>query len=238
MTPFRCAAVCLIAAALAVHSAARAEPAKASLSTTERPQAGVVTKPPLKLGNFGLCDFPQNAHAFPSSPVPVVAEQCADVQTFVATSAKPITGAYCGGFLVAFGPMGDLKPYLDDIALQADWGDEPPNEANCASATVAAAAWGARCTNKLCTTGEWEKIGATFHTKGTWNAISKTCYLGFSFTSSKKQFRTLNLEIVATQVENGQTVRKRAKGTIIAQRGNGQCFGAKVPPLKRKQSSD
>lgn len=57
-----------------------------------------------------------NADDFPSNPVPVDHRQCENSQTFAATSAQPSTGnSTCVGLTMAFGPMGDLKPYLDRV---------------------------------------------------------------------------------------------------------------------------
>jgi hypothetical protein len=231
MTPcIRVIAVCVIAAAYALHLPAFAEPVKGSLSATERPLGDLAKQPPVKAASYGLCNAPQNADAFPSSPVPVEPSKCHNSQKFSATSSTPSTGGSCGGFTVAFGPMGDLKPYLDGVTLAADWGDVALTAANCASARLAAVGWGARCTDDACTSAQWEKIGGPQQRKGTWNATNQKCYMPLTFASADKKYKTLNLDIIATVVENGQTVRKRAKGTITVRRGNGKCFSADKSP--------
>jgi hypothetical protein len=220
--------VCSIAAAIALHVPVLAEPVKGSTSTTERPLGDAPTQAPPKAATYGMCDAPQNADAFPSSPVPVEHGKCENSQKFSATSNKPSTGGSCGGFTVAFGPMGDLKPYLNHVLLRAEWGDVPLTAAKCASARLAAVGWGARCMDDACTSAEWEKLGAPKQRKGTWNATTQSCYVYVAdfFGGADKKYKTLNLDIITTVVENGQTVRKRAKGTITAHRGNGKCFSA------------
>ena len=99
---------------------------------------------------------------------------------------------------------------------------------------MAAVAWGERCTDEACTAAQWEKICGPSQRKGFWNTTSQVCYIGLSFSSAGKKYKTLNLDVIATAVENGETVRKRAKGTITARRGNGQCVGATATPAKKQ----
>ena len=75
-----------------------------------------------------------------------------------------------------------------------------------------------------------QKIGGPQRRKGTWNATSQVCYVPVTFASGDKKYKALNLDIIASMVENGQTVRKRAKGTIMVRRGNGQCFSIDKSP--------
>jgi hypothetical protein len=226
---------CLLTAAITPHLPALALPTIGSLSATEHPHVEVVSKPPFKVSTFGLCEAPQNADAFPSNPVPVEAQTCFDVQQFTATSNTPITAGTCSGFSVAFGPMGGLKLNMDTVELLAEWGDEPLNPRNCANARVAAVGWGALCTSKACATAEWEKIGGPTQSKGVWNPTFKRCDLQVGFGVAKKIYKTLNLEIIATQLVNGQPVRKLTKGTIRLSRNNGQCVTLPAqPPLKRE----
>jgi len=223
----RFAFLCSLAIAIAFPVPALAAPDKGKWSTTERPLLDIQQQGPLKVATYGMCSGPQNADAFASSPVPVEEGKCDNSQKFTATSDGPSTGGSCGGFTVAFGPMGDLKPYLDRVIVRADWGDTPLTAANCASARVAAVGWGARCTNDACTTAEWEKLGGPKQRKGFWNTTSKVCYIELGFTSTGK-FKTLNLDVIATLPENGKTVRKRAKGWIYASHPNGKCFSTTV----------
>jgi hypothetical protein len=229
----RVVSACLVCIASALHIPALAEP-KGKWPTTERPLPDIDKQGPLKALSYGLCDGPQNADAFASSPVPVEAEKCHNSQTFSATSANASYGGTCGGFTVALGPKGDLKPYLDHVTLRADWGDTALTSANCAKARVAAVGWGARCTNDACTTAQWEKIGGPTQRKGYWNTTSQVCYIEVGFNSSGKKFKTLSLDIIAKVVENGQTVRKRAKGTIRASHPNGKCLSTTVPTKEKR----
>ena len=214
---------CLVAIAIVFPVAAVAAPPG---NPTESPLVDVGTAP-LPAVTYGLCSGPQNADAFPSRPVAVEYGKCHDTQQFTATSLGPSTGGSCGGFTVAFGPMGDLKPSLNhSIILRAEWGDTALTAANCTKAKVAAVGWGARCTNDACTTAEWQKIGGPKQKKGTWDATSNTCSTLVQFGSSDKKFKTLNIDIIATLPEGGQTVRKRAKGFIYASNPNGKCLSA------------
>ena len=203
------------------------------LSTTERPLADVANRPPPKPSTYGLCDAPQNADSLPLRPVAVTKGKCDDTQRFSMTSAQPSTGETCGGYTVAFGPLGDLKPYLDRVNMIADWGDAPLTEAQCAKARVAAVGWGARCTNAECTEAEWQRIGDPKQRAGTWNSTSKVCYIRANFVSKDTKFRTLNLDVIATLDQGGTVVRKHAKGTIIASHPNGKCFSATVKPRSK-----
>jgi hypothetical protein len=228
----RIASVCLLAITIVLPIASLAAPMG---SPTETPLPDVEKQPPTKPVTYGLCDAPQNADAFPSSPVRVVPGTCQNSQQFTATSPGPSTGGNCGGFTVAFGPMGDLKPYLNhSIILRADWGDTALTAATCAQAKVAAVAWGARCTDKLCTTAEWEKIGGPKQRTGTWNTTSGTCYISVQFNSSDKEFKTLNIDVIATLPAGGQTVRKRAKGYIYVSQPNGKCLSAPAKPTRKE----
>ena len=233
MTPqLRTLLLCLLAVVIAVPLDALAESGKWAAS--EHPLDDVAKQPTPKPVTYGLCDAPQNADAFPSSPVRVVETTCDFQQKYSATSNKPSTGGSCGGFTVAFGPKGDLKPHLYRITLAANWGDQALTASNCTTAKVAAVGWGARCTDDACTSATWEKIGGPTQATGHWNTVSNVCYVGVSFAQAdkSKKYKTLNIDIIATVVENGKTVRKRAKGTITARIGNGKCVS--VPAKARK----
>lgn len=200
------------------------------LAPGERPQATAAGPRPT-LATFGLCTAPQNADDFASTPVPQVQTRCEYTQTFSARSVDPsYGGATCGGYTVAFGPMGDLKTNMKSVSLTAEWGDTPiASAAACASARIAAVAWGYRCDNDACSEGGWDKIEIQRQTSGTWSSTSQSCTVRLSFGGADSRYNTLNLDVIATQVVNGSTVRKRARGTIEARRGNGQCFSASAP---------
>jgi hypothetical protein len=183
----------------------------------------VAKRTPPEAATYGLCNAPQNAEAFPSTPLRVQSDQCFNFQKVSATSNMPSPDATCGGFTMALGPLGDLKPHLQRVKLSAEWGDVALSAENCASASLAAVGWGARCSDDACTSAKWEKIGGPQQRAGTWNTASQVCYLGVTFTSTNKKYKTLNLDVIATLVESGESVRKRAKGTIRARVANGKC---------------
>ena len=195
------------------------------LSAAERPHIAT-TAPNYQAATYGLCSAPQNADAFPSSPVPVVETDCHYTQKFEATSAGPSHGGSCGGYTVVFGPMGDLKRTMSTTTLSAAWADAPLTSGTCASARIAAAAWGYRCDDDACSTGAWQRIGAPTSKKGTWHANNQTCGLAVSFGGVNHRYKTLNIDIIASRMENGSSVRKRASGKIEVRRGNGKCVSA------------
>ena len=52
-------------------------------------------------------------------------------------------------------------------------------------------------------------------------------------TSEGVKYRTLNLDTITSVVENGQIIRKRAKGTILAElKKEGPCLSAEAKPAK------
>jgi len=239
----RACCIWFAATAIGLHAPAFAQPGK--WATSENPLNGATKQGPMKAtSTYGMCSGPQNADASAQSPVPVVEGKCDNSQTFSATSLGPSTGNGCGGFTVAFGPDGTLRPHLDHVILKAEWGDVPLNAANCASAKISTVGWGARCTGRAnktasslttaCESAQWEKIGGPTQGKGVWNTTTQGCDIGVQLNSIDKKYKTLTMDIIATVVENGQTVRKRATGTIWAREPNGQCFSATTKP-KRKE---
>ncbi|GAB4555320.1 MAG: hypothetical protein Tsb007_12270 [Rhizobacter sp.] len=183
-----------------------------------------------KLATFGLCDQPQNADALPTQPVAVQEDSCDYYQHYEATSAGPSNGGSCGGFVVAFGPLGDLKLNWKRYTLKATWGDQQLTQAQCSKARLSAVAWGERCTNADCTTFAWEKIGVPLSKKGTWGANSNRCHLEHQFINIQNHYRTLKVDVIASLQEGSQAVRKRARGDIRAERGNGKCINATQQP--------
>lgn len=197
--------------------------------SSERPQLSETAPPPVL--TYGLCNAPQNADDFASSPVAVQEDSCNYFQEFQATSPNTNYGSSCGGFTVAFGPIGDLKLNWKRYHLKAMWGDAPPTQANCALSRLAAVAWGWRCDDAACTTGAWERIGNPKSQKGTWNTTSQVCYIDIGFVAPlDRVYKTLNVDVIASQTQGQTTVRRRAKGWIHASRGNGKCFSATVKP--------
>jgi hypothetical protein len=215
--------------AIAFHSIALSAPtAGTELVPTEQPQVGVRQQP--QMATYGLCDGPQPADDFPSNPVPVSENRCELFQEFKATSPNANYGSSCGGFTVSFGPMGDLRHNWTRYSLKAGWGDAPLTAANCATARLAAIAWGYRCDNADCSVGAWERIGTPRSRAGTWNATSQICSLEVAFAAADKVYNTLSIDVIATQAQGQSTVRKRAKGSIVASRGNGKCYSSSVQP--------
>ena len=215
-------------AAVGFHLSAVAEPVKGSGSTSTSQKTGT-TKPAPK-PTYGLCDLPQNPESLPTDPVPVEQDQCSWFQHYSAKSQTPTTGGSCGGFTVVFGQSGDLKPHLNRVNLKAEWDDEPLTAKNCVNASLAAVAWGERCSDDACTSVNWEKIGGPSLSKGTWQSSQQRCYFYSQFISINKKYRTLNLDTIATLIEDGKPVRKRAKGTIHVKRGNGKCVSVDQKP--------
>jgi len=239
----RIAFLCFLASAIGLHIPALAQPGK--WAAGETPLDDAAKQGSAKASStYGMCSGPTNGDAFPISPVPVEAEKCHNSQKFSATSDGPSTGNGCGGFTVAFGPKGELRPNLKHVILKAEWGDVPLTAANCASAKIAAVGWGERCTDHAnettsspatsCTSTKWEKIGGPTQGKGLWNTTSQVCSVSAQVSSTDKRYKTLTMDIIATVVENGKTVRKRAKGTIRASYPNGQCVSTPAKPARKE----
>ena len=146
--------------------------------------------------------------------MPVQEDSCDCYQHYEASSAGPSNGGSCGGFVVAFGPWGDLQ-------LTQAQGNK---------ARLSAVAWGERCTNADCTTFAWEKIGVPLSKHGTWGANSNRCHLEHQFINIQNHYRTLKVDVIASLQEGSQAVRKRARGDIRAERGNGKCFSTTQQP--------
>ena len=231
----RSSCLSMLVAAIAWHLPALADP-KASPSVSERPSDGSIKPRGRVQPTYGMCSGPPNADAHPMSPVPVIEGTCEDYQRYTSVGSSASFG--CGGYTVAFGPKGALRPYLDRLNLIAEWGDETLTQSQCAKAKVAGVAWGARCTDDACARGtkvEWEKIGSgPKQLTGSWSTSSQECYVKVNFVSAGKKYVTLIVDVIATLEEGGQPVRKNARGTIIASKFNGTCVSlpADKPPIK------
>ena len=197
--------------------------------------SGTTIKDAVKKPDYGFCSGPQNPHATPLAPVKVALLDCNDMsQTFTSTSTGPTNSKVsCGGYAIAFGPMHKLSPGLSEITMIAEWADAPlPSSAQCGNAKLAAQAWGARCLDDACDKADWEMIeGAPKQREGKWE--NQACTLQVKFTSQGVRYRTLSLDIIATAPEGSQMVRKRAKGTIIAEKKSDKpCFSAEAKPAQ------
>jgi hypothetical protein len=182
---------------------------------------------------YSFCDGPQNAQSYAASPVKVVLGQCSSMsQSFTATSDAPSAGHSCGGYAIAFGPKGKLNPNLHQITMTSAWGDAPLTAAECASAKVTAQAWGERCVNEACKKTTWDLIeGGPKQRDGKWDPARNACVVEVRFTSEGVKYRTLNLDTITTVVENGQIIRKRAKGTILAElKKDPPCYSGEATP--------
>lgn len=195
--------------------------------TTERPYTATQVDTAKKLATFGLCDAPQNADDLPTSPVPELEDTCSRYQSFEATSATPSNGGSCGGYTVAFGPMGNLQTDWKRYTLRASYG-EALTQAQCTKARLAAVAWGVRCLNDDCSNTQWERIGTPLSKQGTWGSQDR-CHLEHQFIDIQHRYKVLNIDVIASLQEGGQTVRKRAHAFIRAEKGNGKCFSASQP---------
>ncbi len=221
--PSALSAVALLALALVAQEATAGTGAGGVvLAPTERPytaqQAGTARKV-----TFGLCDGPRNADALPTQPVPVQEDTCTAFQAYEATSPGPSTGGSCGGYTVALGPMGGLRTDWKRYYLKAEWGDQPLTQAQCASAHLAAVAWGARCLNADCSNTNWERIGTPQSKAGTWSANQDRCLLSMQFSDGSQHYKTLNIDVIASLGGGAQPARKRVHGSIRAEKGNGKC---------------
>jgi len=214
--------------------AAQAGPVTAAdlgrVAATERPYTAQQADTAPQRVTYGQCDAPQNADDWPSQPVPIQEDACNFYQRFEATSAGPSNGSSCGGFTVAFGPMGDLKLNWKRYRLNARWGDTPLTQAQCSKARLSAVAWGARCLNDACTSTQWEKLGGPSSKQGAWGANQGRCYLEHQFGNGEHHYKTLNIDVIASLQEGSQTVRKRAYAVIRGERGNGKCASASQSP--------
>ncbi len=212
---------------MALPCAAQAGPIAAGgvgkVAAPERPYTLQEATNMKKLSSFGLCDAVQNADDLPTQPVPVQEDTCNFYQRFEANSVGPSNGGSCGGYTVAFGPMGDLKLNWKRYRIDATWGDTPLTQAQCGQERLAAVAWGARCLNDACSDTQWEKIGTPRSKAGTWSTNQGRCVLSHQFSNGDKHYKTLSVDIIASLKEGAQTVRKRAHAVIRAERGNAKC---------------
>lgn len=186
--------------------------------------------------DYGFCSGPQNAHAYPSTPVKIVLDNCNGMsQSYTSTSVGPSTGHNCGGYAVAFGPLGHLNPQLHQITMSAQWGDARLADAQaCGKARVTALAWGERCLDATCSQTTWDQLdGGPKRRHGKWDAATGQCTVEARFTSQGLKFKTLNLDVIADYPEGNQYVRKKAKATINAVK-QGDCIThIEVPAAKQ-----
>ncbi len=199
-----------------------------TVAATERPYTATQVDTMKKLATFGLCNAPQNADDLPTSAVPEQEDTCSRYQQFEATSATPSNGGSCGGYTVAFGPMGNLQTDWKRYTLRGSYG-EALTQAQCTNARLAAVAWGARCLNDDCSSTQWERIGTPLSKKGTWSNNQNRCFLEHQFIDIEHRYKVLNIDVIASLQEGSQTVRKRAHAFIRAEKGNGKCFSASQP---------
>ena len=78
----------------------------------------------------------------------------------------------------------------------------------------------------------WNLIeGGPKQRDGRWDPASNACVVEVRFTSEGVKYRTLNLDTITTIVENGQIIRKRAKGTILAElKKDPPCYSGEATP--------
>lgn len=221
-------AVSLTAMLAACSAQAGPVVAGGTVATTERPYTATQVDSAKKLATFGLCDAPQNADDLPTSAVPELEDACSRYQRFEAVSAAPSNGGSCGGYTVAFGPMGNLQTDWKRYTLKGSYG-EALTQAQCTNARLAAVAWGARCLNDDCSSTQWERIGTPLSKKGTWSNNQNRCFLEHQFIDTQHRYKTLNIDVIASLQEGSQAVRKRARASIRAEKGNGKCFSTSQP---------
>jgi hypothetical protein len=219
--------LCLTAAGAAPAAPTATGPVVAA---TERPYTLAQVQAHKKLATFGLCDAPQNADDLPTQAVAVQEDNCSYYQHYEATSAAPTNGGSCGGYTLAFGPMGDLKTNWKRHTLKARWGEAALTQAQCPKARLAAVAWGARCLNDACSSTQWEKIDVPLSKAGTWSTNQGRCVLEHQFIDIQHHYKTLNIDVIASYQEGAQSVRKRAHASIHVEKGNGKCASASQGP--------
>lgn len=238
MTPnTHAAAICLcLIATMATHPATAAPDDK---PTTSNRSSGSTIKDAVKKpkpADYGFCSGPQNPHITPYGPVKIVLHDCNDMsQTYVSPPGPTNSTVGCGGgYAIAFGPQDKLSSGLTDITMTAEWADTPlQNSQQCNSAKLAAIAWGSRCLDDACDKSEWEMIeGAPKQREGKWE--NQACTLQVKFTSHGVRYKTLSLDMIATRPEGNQVVRKKAKGTIFAEKkDNTPCLASEAKPAKK-----
>jgi hypothetical protein len=188
------------------------------------------------LVDYGFCSGPQNAHAYPPTPVKIVLDNCNGMsQRYTSTSVGPSAGHNCGGYAVAFGPLGHLNPQLHQVTMVAEWGDAPLTDAQaCGKARVTALAWGERCLDETCSQTTWDKLGGGPKRRhGKWDAATGKCTVEATFTSVNLKFKTLNLDVIADYPQGNQRVRKKAKATITAEKKGNCVTTIEVPAAKQ-----
>jgi len=174
-----------------------------------------------------FCSGPQNADAFPSKPVRVTTTQCHYYQQYEATSPTANYASSCGGYTVAFGPKGGLKHPQHGHDIWVRWGDTAPTAATCAAAHVEGIAWGYRCGDKKCATGDWEQIGTAKSGSGNWNTVSKVCYNELVFVAKpESDYLTISVDARAYRQQGATKTPKRVKVKIYAYRHTGKCVSA------------
>jgi len=181
-----------------------------------------------------FCSGPQNADAFPSKPVLVVTTQCHHYQQYESTSPTTNYGSGCGGYTVAFGPKGGLKHPVHGHDIRVNWGDTAPTAATCAASHIEGIAWGYRCGDRGCRTGDWEQIGNAESGTGNWNSTSKVCYNGLVFTAKpESDYSTISVDARAYQQQGATKTPKKVKVKIYAYRHTGKCVSLPGNPSSK-----
>lgn len=237
----RSVSICLLAILLALQMPALAQSNKGEVSPSDKTlQSGA--KDAVKKMSYGMCSARPEADTYVPSPQKILLGSCySQSQQFTMTSDNANYGRDCGGYTLAFGPLGDLKPHLHQITMTAGWGDAPLTAAQCGNARVTAAAYGERCLTDDCSSTDWHMIGGgPKQRKGKWDQASNSCQLDVKFTSQKTRHKTLTLDVIADVLVNNNYVRKRAKGTILAElKGDAGCFKAEgKAAVKEKKHED
>lgn len=236
MTPSaRAVSVAVFSFAVACAQSASAAPDDKPSSTLNRGSSSAI-KTWVNKTDFDFCTGPQNPHVSPYAPVKIVMQDCNDMsQTYFTTSPGPTNSTVgCGGgFAIAFGPKHNLNTSFTDITMIAEWADTPlSNSQQCNAAKLAAQAWGARCLDATCEKSEWEAIeGGPKQREGKWE--NNACTLQVKFSSQGVRYKNLSLDMIAARPEGNQTVRKKAKGTIVAaKKDNTPCYVGEAKPAQ------
>ena len=226
-------AVLLITASACLLPAAGAPNDRQSSSSSS---SGRTVKDAVKTVDYGFCSARPDAQSYAPSPVKVVMGKCNDLsQTFSATSDKPSVGPQgCGGYAIAFGPLGNLSPKLNQITMISEWGDTALTSTQCSKAKVSGQAYGERCLDDTCSKTTWDVIeGKPKQSQGKWDMKTNQCWLSVKFTSKNVPYKTLTLDTITTLFNGAADERKRAKGTIIAELKDDKCYSAEGKVAKK-----
>ena len=208
----------------------------ADLPSGERPV--IAGQAPPSPTSYGLCNGPQNATNWPGAPGAGRVRRVRRLPTLSSDvpAAEQRPFGLCGGYSVAFGPMGEAEAHVEELyVLRADWGTtahgvdlrDRPHRRRRLGATAARTPPG--------TVGDWERIGrGEIEERQLEPRTSKICYIELAIVRADRIYNTLYVAFIVMQGSGASAWwgQKRAKGTIVASKGNGQCVSASPAPAR------